>query len=64
MPNEINVLVQAEMTGAGLDADQERTVRLLVEDERTSKGRELTPGEAVQVVRDGLVKIMDKEAGG
>ncbi len=64
MANEIDALVQAEITGAGLDADQEKLVHAMVKDERKNKGRELTPAEAMQVVRDALVKIMDIEAGG
>ncbi len=64
MANKIDWRVQAEMAGAGLDANQEKLVLAMVEDERERRGRELTVEEAVQVVRDGLVKVMDIEVGG
>ena len=63
MRNEIDALVQAEMAGAGLNADQERFVHALVKEERERKGGELDPVEAQELVRAGLVKIMDIETG-
>jgi hypothetical protein len=63
MASEIDVLVQAEMTGAGLNPDQEKLVHAMVKEARENKGSELTPEEALQVVRDALVKVMVFEAG-
>ncbi len=64
MIDEIDALVRAEMAGAGLNADQEKFVVKRVEEERDRLGRELTPEEARQAVRDAIVKVMDIEAGG
>ena len=63
MPNEIDVLVQAEMAGAGLNADQENLVHAMVEEERKKKGCELEPAEALAVVRLALEKVMEIEVG-